>query len=517
MIDRRFDSINKQQETVAYLMNCLRYRVIIALNDQGNPDGVNQSQGQSLRTKKSLTASQPSLQNRISLYDTLLELLEEFDSSGRAEIFRLLLERRSAVPLFLPNGEHHLPMFKLLTKTGSEHPICLGEDVRLLRLAVISCRKKEDSKTAELLKEVFHIESLHREDFSRNCFTREMTTAEIGLGCVLPQDGKKEPVHLLVLNVVGDFDPLWDFIKGFSDYLIIEDAINEEDCFYQRRQFSKCKGSPNCPGLEGIDSILVWKSSTQSLQADYLEAGNEFGFGHLQIKTSLCKSFYDNIVTDLLDPKAPHSKSKGKKIMLHEMTLPIELKGVECSVSFDIKSSVGKVKDFSTLRTEAFLLQKSFNDQAKVEEEQAQNKNDESIKNETERLIQIQKNLRKQNASKVEKHHLLELFLKQLSLKDISIRVLGFRELEKSLAFYSEKAIGPLRTTIDNLSSQYAELSQSSKSSQNDKLDRLKKDLQKAKDVYNTTVVSTEHLWRELSHLYAADPSKYSKSIAVSQ
>jgi hypothetical protein len=203
--------------------------------------------------------------------------------------------------------------------------------------------------------------------------------------------------------------------------------------------------------------------------------------------------------------------------MLHEMTLPIDLKGVECSVSFDIKSSVGKVKDFSTLRTEAFFLQKSFNDQAKVEEEQAQNKNDESIKNETERLIQILKNLRKQNASKVEKHHLLELFLKQLSLKDVSIRVLGFRELEKSLAFYSEKAIGPLRAKIDSLSSQYAELSQSSKSSQNDKLDRLKKDLQKAKDVYNTTVVNTEHLWRELSHLYAADPSKYSKSIAVSQ
>ena len=191
--------------------------------------------------------------------------------------------------------------------------------------------------------------------------------------------------------------------------------------------------------------------------------------------------------------------------------LPIELKGIECSVSFDIKSSVEKVKNFSKLRTETFALQKSFNDQAKYEETQAQNKNDESIKNKTTLQIQEQVALRKQKASIVEAHPLLDLFLKQLKLQDVSIRVLGFRELEKSLAIQSEEAIGPLRLDIDRLSSQFAELSQSTKG-QNDKLDRVKNDLQAVKEVYNTTVVSTEHLWRELSHLYAADPSKHNYS-----
>ena len=152
----------------------------------------------------------------------------------------------------------------------------------MLRLTVISCRQKEDSKTAELLKEVFHLDSFHREDFSREGFTRESTTAEIGLGCILPQNEKKEPVHLLVLNVVGDFDPLWDFIKGFSDYLIIEDATNEDERFYRRPQFAKCKGSSICLGLEGIDSVLVWKSSTKTMQLE------------------------------LLDPEAPHSKTTRK-------------------------------------------------------------------------------------------------------------------------------------------------------------------------------------------------------------
>ena len=488
-------------------MNCLRYRVKISLNDNDNADRHNQPAIQSLRNRKPAVSVAQS--NRISLYDTLLDLLEEFDASGRAEIFRLMFERRSAIPLFLPNGEHHLPMLKLLNKThGSDKTICIGEDVGLLRLTVISCREKEDSKTAELLKEVFHLDSLHREDFSMNCFTLESTTAEIGLGCVLPRGEKKEPVHLLVLNVVGDFNPLWNFVKKFSDYLIIEDATNEDDSFYRHPQFSIYKGSAK--GLEGIDSVLVWKSSTGALEANYIEEG----FEHLQIKTSLCKSFYDNIITDLLDPAAPHNTAaQTKKEGLHQMTslLPIELKGIECSVSFDIKSSVEKVKNFSKLRTETFALQKSFNDQAKYEETQAQNRNDESIKNKTTLQIQEQVALRKQKASIVEAHPLLDLFLKQLKLQDVSIRVLGFRELEKSLAIQSEKAIGPLRLDIDRLSSQFAELSQSTKG-QNDKLDRVKNDLQAVKEVYNTTVVSTEHLWRELSHLYAADPSKHNYS-----
>ena len=100
-------------------------------------------------------------------------------------------------------------MLKLLNKThSSDQTICIGEDVHLLRITVISCREKKDSKTSELLKEVFHLDSLHREDFSTGCFTLESTTAEIGLGCVLPRGEKREPVHLLILNVIGDFNPL---------------------------------------------------------------------------------------------------------------------------------------------------------------------------------------------------------------------------------------------------------------------------------------------------------------------
>ena len=110
------------------------------------------------------------------------------------------------------------------------------------------------------------------------CFTREFSTAEIGLGCLLPQDEKKEPVHVLVLNIVENFDPLWNLVKEFCDYLIIEDATSEEESFYRLRQFQIYKGSVNCSGIEGNDSVLVWKVSTQALETEYLEVENEFGF-----------------------------------------------------------------------------------------------------------------------------------------------------------------------------------------------------------------------------------------------
>ena len=119
----------------------------------------------SIRSLRAVQSAAASLPIRISLYDTLLRLLADFDASGRADIFRLLLERRSAChPAVSSQWRAPLSILRLLTKVVcSNQIVCLGDDVHLLRLAVISCRKKEDSKTAELLKDAFHLDSLQRE------------------------------------------------------------------------------------------------------------------------------------------------------------------------------------------------------------------------------------------------------------------------------------------------------------------------------------------------------------------
>ena len=126
LIDRPFGSICAREEPSVYLMSCLRYRM--RLNMLGT-------------------------ENNVSLYDTLLDLSDEFDAAGKGEIFRLLLERRSAIPLFLPHANgSNLMLFKNITSSLSNTTtISLGDDKTLGRVAVISWRNANESQSPELL------------------------------------------------------------------------------------------------------------------------------------------------------------------------------------------------------------------------------------------------------------------------------------------------------------------------------------------------------------------------------
>ena len=140
LVDRSFQQISRSQEPTVYLLYLLRFRMQL--------------------TFKGPTSSRRGASNSrklaISLYDTLLALLQECDAAGRVEIFRLLLERRCSIPQFLPNGEQHLPLLKLVHKdVGGDVKVCLGEDVALMRVAIISCREKHQSQTIELLNKFF--------------------------------------------------------------------------------------------------------------------------------------------------------------------------------------------------------------------------------------------------------------------------------------------------------------------------------------------------------------------------
>lgn len=152
LVDRPFYEISKQNETALYLLYCLRYRGKIVLNERNPASGR--------RASSIARQTQNTVKSVLSMYDTLLHLLSQYDASGRVEIFRLLLERNSPVPLFLPNGQHHLPLFGLLTKElGNNNTICLGQDTQLMRVAVVSCRDKKHSSSAELV----HPESSRRQ------------------------------------------------------------------------------------------------------------------------------------------------------------------------------------------------------------------------------------------------------------------------------------------------------------------------------------------------------------------
>jgi hypothetical protein len=89
-----------------------------------------------------------------------LQLNSEYDTSGIAEIFRLLLERRAAIPLLVPESKkHYLNLLRHVTLPRIDN-ISLGEK-SLQRVAVIFCRQRDKSRTGDILKSVFNIDSLH--------------------------------------------------------------------------------------------------------------------------------------------------------------------------------------------------------------------------------------------------------------------------------------------------------------------------------------------------------------------
>jgi hypothetical protein len=115
------------------------------------------------------------------LYDTLMTLVQEYDVADRSEIFRLLLERRSPIPPYLPNGD--LRLLQMAFKDISDVTVCLAKDVSLMCVALVSCRDKRQSQNRELLRDIFHMESCHSDDLPRGSVTVQQTAVEFGLGC----------------------------------------------------------------------------------------------------------------------------------------------------------------------------------------------------------------------------------------------------------------------------------------------------------------------------------------------
>jgi hypothetical protein len=85
LIDEPYNE-QKEEDIEFILVNCLRYRLRIPTKLKFGTEVNN-----------TITYSRVE-----SVYDTLMQLIDQFDATGIVEIYRLLLERRSAVPLFLP-------------------------------------------------------------------------------------------------------------------------------------------------------------------------------------------------------------------------------------------------------------------------------------------------------------------------------------------------------------------------------------------------------------------------------
>jgi hypothetical protein len=227
-----------------------------------------------------------------SPYDMMLQLIDEFDATGIAEIFRLLLERRAAIPLFVPKSkEHYLSLLKHVTLPRIAN-ISLGKDKSLHRVAVISCGQRDKSQTCDILKSVFNIDSLHALDLSKSNITSENMLAEIGCGCIVTADksGTQVIKNVLVVHVIGDFRPLWSFLRRFADCFMIEDSTVPSESFFssfmteEKKREIDSKDSSNGV-VTNKSTSCIWKPSFERSSSKRNEEVN--GFTHFFIEDQL--------------------------------------------------------------------------------------------------------------------------------------------------------------------------------------------------------------------------------------
>ena len=219
LIDRPLSDQTRRKEDVnlTILMNCLRYRLRIPT-----------------KLISGTQVSNTSPNSRVeSVYDTLMQVIDQFDATGIVEIYRLLLERRSAVPLFLPKSKlHFLGLLRHVTLPRINN-ISMGDDKSLMRVAVISCRQTNKSQTCDFLKNIFNINSIYSLDLANGNISSETMLAEIGCGCIVMEESSSQIIqNVLLVHVMGDFRPLWPFLRRFVDCFLIEDSSKESESFF---------------------------------------------------------------------------------------------------------------------------------------------------------------------------------------------------------------------------------------------------------------------------------------------
>lgn len=535
LIDRPLSKI--KEDNSIYLMSCLRYRMRLAVSSPSVSRIESATTGKDMADYLQafeVTNSSPVIGDNttsVSLYDTLLDLVDEFDAAGKEEIFRLLLERRSAIPLFIPDSNsNHLMLLQDISKTLSisSKSINMGKDKSLGRVAIVSCRNRSKSQTPELLKSLFHVESLHRQDFAKNCATEYPTTAEIAFGCIPPEANQGQSIqHFIVLHVVGDFEPLMSFIRTFADYLLIEDSSNrdEKGSFYRsallnqknssslssKDQVSLNEASAN---LNGIKSITLWRQSTGGVQAEgepnRFCIDGPFGDKIIIRLKNIIKYTFNNILTDLTNEPNRINVSG-----MHSQ-LPQTIRSVvDCLIPWDFENLIIKYKSkLADIRANEFILQMIYRKQSVHEENKWEYKLDEERKKIENEKINWYINQRKKEVGIVRNHPFLKVFQQILNQEDPCIRVLAIRQLERAISSRSDNELDEQRKEINRLYERSGELSNqtnANNASSNRELDEIKKKLQKARNEFNESVLSMEHLWRELSHLYAADSQTFSK------
>lgn len=425
-----------------------------------------------------------SLPQSNNLTDVLIHLTNHSKLTSKIELFRLLLDRRYAVPLITPyfNQGHkqpfiyHVDVFKFIPLSMINHEISyLGDNEKLYRIAIVSRRPIGRTETAHLISTAFNSHSVQETQRSENA---ELTMVEIAEGYIDDENDKKWP--FLVLHVSGNYEKLHSFISDVANLIIIEqDSLGTHESDTVGRTF------PTLP-------VIVWNVSknserpTMNTYRHYVLTGTINGIAkNLQIAcVQRLKNFNGNRNTLGL--------VNNTELFYRPMLNKIDI------------LTVIKNQNYATLRNEKLLLQKSFNTESKYRIQLHRSKNDYSEQRALEHKIVVEEDYRRSVVSDIENVDIIKTFTKILQLPNFDQRVVAVNEMINSIDDCSVSTVQEVRRKRDEAFHKYQQAVRQKKEN-----DLYKIKFLEAKAVYAATLVSLEHLWRECIQLYTCDSVRY--------
>ena len=153
----------------------------------------------------------------------LLKLVDRCDLSAKQEVFHRLLDQCYSVPLIKQTGTGQLTSLieslRFVQVKVDNRTLALTDDISLPRVVFISKRDEHLSECSYMAKEVFQCNMS-----SATCEACVGTMAELGIGFFKTEtdDSPAKYNHWPVLNIQGNYQPLWSFVKIFANCIICE-------------------------------------------------------------------------------------------------------------------------------------------------------------------------------------------------------------------------------------------------------------------------------------------------------
>jgi hypothetical protein len=419
-----------------------------------------------------------------SITDVLVYLTNNSKLTSKIELFRLLFDRRYAVPIITPNVnkkykqpfQYHVDVLKFIPLSSIDNKISyLIDNKKLYRIAILSRQSIEQSETSHLISAVFGSHSTHELQRSENV---QLTMGEIAEGYIDGENDKKWP--FLLLHIVGDYKKLQSFISEFANLIIIE-----HDSRVKQISQSFVRSGFTIPAI-------IWNVSETNAKPSM----NEY---QQYVLTGTINGVLKNLQIACIKQMQKFEANNNSLDVINDTELFYRPVLNNISVL-----NVTESQDYSTLRQEKLLLQKSFNVESEHRIQLNRLKNEYLEQRALEHKIREQEEYRRSKTCETEKLDIIECFKNVLQHPNFDQRIIAINELINSMDDYSAPAIQEVRRKRDEAFHAYQQAVR-----QKHNADFLETKFIEAKANYAATLVSVDHLWRECSQLYTSDPTRY--------